>query len=124
MVFSSLSRAVMSALIIDLPDVEYQYRTPGDRSGATETRKRRPYESDLEVYHFLQTWSDTSLGFGGIAGQAFTKAYTTVVVHGRNACVYFDGRFAYRVVVDAATPFLTDLGSHSMRSVAESSAYR
>jgi hypothetical protein len=124
MIFASLSRAVMSALIVDLPNVEYQYRKPGDKSGATETRKRRPYESDLGVYHFPQTWGDTSLGFGGVAGQAFTTAYTTVVVHYRDACVYFGGRFAYRVVVDATTPFLTDLGSHGMRSVADSSVYR
>lgn len=46
-----------------------------------------------------QTWPDTSCGFGGIAGQAFTNA-CTVVVHDPESeakLVYHRGAFAYRV---------------------------
>jgi hypothetical protein len=49
------------------------------------------------VYHFPQVWSSTALGFGGIGGAAITEAYTTVVVLNDVACVYFDGRLAYRI---------------------------
>lgn len=51
---------------------------------------------------FVQSWSDTSLGFGGIAGQAFTDG--TVVVcwrlPGAEAVVYIGGRLAYSVHKD------------------------
>lgn len=33
----------------------------------------------LSVNRWNQTWSDTSCGFGGIAGQAFTDAETAIV---------------------------------------------
>ena len=65
---NSLAEALYSALFVDLSEIEYQYRYPGTRE--TETRKRRPQEYDVQVHHFEQTWSDTSLGFGGVAGQA------------------------------------------------------
>jgi hypothetical protein len=48
---------------------------------------------------FQQMWSDTSLGFGGMAGRAFTEG--TVVVcwrtKGRDAVVFVGGRMAYPV---------------------------
>jgi hypothetical protein len=51
---------------------------------------------------FVQSWSDTSLGFGGFAGQAFTAG--TVVVcwreRGKDAAVFIGGNFAYPVHKD------------------------
>ena len=48
---------------------------------------------------FTQTWADTSLGFGGTAGQGFTDS--TVVVcwrqRGEYAAVFVGGRLAYPV---------------------------
>ena len=43
---------------------------------------RNPDYLDTQVYVFRQTWANTATGFdlhGGVSGQAFTNAYTTVV---------------------------------------------
>lgn len=56
---------------------------------------------DLEVRVWKQTWGDTTLGFGGIGGQAITDAYTVVVMDKYwSECVVFHGmRYAYRTRV-------------------------
>lgn len=51
---------------------------------------------------FSQLWSNTSCGFGGFAGQAFTVAVTMVFFFdnddgGEDALVLVGGRVAYRV---------------------------
>lgn len=93
----ALAAALYSALLRDLPDIEYDYISPaGRKSGkAPERRYRRPQERDVEVHQFPQVWGDTSLGFGGMAGQSVTTADTTVIIAGDHAAVYFAGRFAY-----------------------------
>lgn len=56
---------------------------------------------NIEVKVWKQMWSDTSCGFGGIAGMAFTNAYTIVVIDeytGRCA-VFHNFRFAYQTVI-------------------------
>jgi hypothetical protein len=93
----SIAEAINRACLIDLPNIEYQYRKP--KSEKTETRERRPEKQECRVYHFPQVWSSTALGFGGIGGAAITEAYTTVVIlqSEEAACVYFDGKLAYKV---------------------------
>jgi hypothetical protein len=63
-----------------------------------KTRKHSLY--DLTVHSmFVQTWSSTALGFGGIGGQAITSAYVCIIQSdfiGQYA-VYFGGRFAYLI---------------------------
>lgn len=63
-------------------------------------KSRKHTMSDVDVYAmFPQTWGSTALGFGGIGGQAITPAYT-IIVHSHYTgkfCIYFGGRFAYRV---------------------------
>lgn len=44
--------------------------------------KTTVHYSDTQVYVFRQTWASTATGIdlhGGVSGQAFTNAYTTVV---------------------------------------------
>lgn len=55
--------------------------------------------SELDVYMFPQTWGSTTLGFGGIGGQAFTRAYTVVVedLDANIYSVFFGERLAYTV---------------------------
>jgi hypothetical protein len=55
--------------------------------------------TELEVDMFSQMWGSTSLGFGGIGGQAMTSAYTVLVwaPNRDSVFVYFAGRFAYEV---------------------------
>ena len=79
-----------------------------------KTRKHSFY--DLTVYSmFVQTWSSTALGFGGIGGQAITSAYVCVIesnLVGQFA-VYFGGRLAY-VIERANTKFMEDVASQRM----------
>jgi hypothetical protein len=94
------AQAVHSALLRDLPEIEYKWRKAGTKAGTeVETRKRRPRDSDIEVIQFQQTWENTAVGLDidqGWAGQAFTDAYTTVVISQHAvAAIYFGGHLAY-----------------------------
>ena len=55
-------------------------------------------------HSFPEQWGSTALGFGGLAGQAFTEAQTIVVFDDMyyRAAVYWAGRFAY--TIDKANP--------------------
>ena len=80
----------------------------------------------LEIYDvkvFMETWGSTALGFGGVGGQAFTNAYTTVVecdiekpktdeIH-HVWMVFFGGRIAYTVETPTKE-FFEDLQSNHM----------
>lgn len=122
----SLASALYRALAQDLPSIEYTWRKPGSNKDGKgweeETRTRRPDERDVKVFHFPETWGSTALGFGGIGGAAMTTAYTTVVMSGIDAAVYFDGMLAY-VVESPNDQFIQDVAKHNMASVAESPKY-
>ncbi len=113
--------AIERALISDLPDVEEKRRKPGSQPGPDAemmTVKRRPYRHEVEIYAFPQSWSDTSLGFGGMAGQAFTSAYTTVVISDHlHAAVYVGGRLAY--LAEVTNEFMDDVSNHRMLGVCD-----
>jgi hypothetical protein len=126
----SLAAALYTAVAKDLPDVEYEVgHHEYDKARRTlvpskqiKTKVRRPYGHECEVYHFPQTWGSTALGFGGIGGQAMTSAYTTVIMHGRVAVVYFAGRYAYKVQKVTQT-FMDDLLYHNLCDVQQSGKY-
>ncbi len=63
---------------------------------------RNDIREPLDFIAFNQQFSDTSCGFGGMAGQAFTDAPVIVVFRYRNgeAVVFVGGRFAYVVKPD------------------------
>jgi len=102
---SSLSFGVVSALVKDLmpyPEPVYRFdRSDGMHNKRVDTgtiRPVRPREDQCQIFLFKQVWGSTSLGFGGIAGQAMTSAFTTVVIGPvGDACVYFGCRFAYHI---------------------------
>ena len=86
-----------------------------------KTRSYTPY--DIVVYAmFPQTWGDTSLGFGGIAGQAVTTAYTTILEVDNTMLVFFGGRFAYSVKRPNQS-FHEDVAKRVMRPVRSSYRY-
>lgn len=120
----SLAGAWYTALLQDLDDVmEEQYRYERVATGESKARRPRPSECSV-LAMFEQSWPDTSCGFGGLAGQAFTNAYT-IVVQGAagEVCVYFAGRLAYRL----ARPneqFFQDLARRSLLEVRRSHEYR
>ena len=87
--------------------------------------KPYPTVDDFDMFMFEQAWADTSLGFGGIGGQAITFATTYVFVPAscdQKCFVYFAGRFAY--AADYNKAFIEDLKTHRMASVAMSGKYR
>lgn len=93
--------AIYSAIHKDLSDIEYEYKSPKQyKSGeAGVLKKRRPELYDVvNLIVFSQSWGSTALGHGGLGGGAITNALT-VLVCGPNVdwCVYFGGRFAYRI---------------------------
>lgn len=82
--------------------------------------------NDVEIYSFPQTWGSTALGFGGIGGQAFTVAQTTICFEFLNskeiASVYFGKRFAYKVE-NPNENFYDDLKIFRMAPVYERGKY-
>jgi hypothetical protein len=93
-----------AAIHRDLSDVTYT-STVSEYTNGSFVRKpilknRRPNNWELSVIMFPQTWSDTSLGYGGVAGQAFTTDYTIIISYNATeSCVYFgsSGALAYKI---------------------------
>ncbi|MBA9846839.1 hypothetical protein DEE89_12070 [Ralstonia pickettii] len=110
----AVASAVHHAALAAFPDVHYRTRdyeamknwTSQESYDAVKANVapekaavRRPDVRQCEIYAmFVQTWSSTALGFGGLGGQAMTPAYT-VVVSGPSGhwAVYWAGRFAYLI---------------------------
>jgi len=120
----SLAQALAHAQYEGFPEYEYQdrdwehYRSTKEDRRITKRAKHRP--SNLIVHAmFPQTWSSTALGFGGVGGQAITPAYTVVLesTHMMGYCVYFNGRFAYRIE-KPNDHFFGDIIHQQMREVA------
>jgi hypothetical protein len=126
-IITSVSYAIVQAMMHDLPDVEYEapdYSQGWEKAKELPRKKqvRRPYESEIEVTSFTQSWASTALGFGGIGGAAITPAQTTVVTHGVSHAVYFGRRLAY-VATNPAKKFYTDLMSHNMVAQSDAAQY-
>ncbi len=115
--------SVYGALFRDLSDVQTK-RIVSYLNGKAEYADdmRRPYHSEIDIYSFPQQWSSTALGFGGIGGQAFTTALTVVVICGREACVYFGGRFAYKIQ-KFNSKLLEDVANFAMCEVGKQRSY-
>ncbi len=104
-----LSAAMHAACLRDLPDVEY--------AGVT----KRPFPDGCDVVMFPQSWPNTTCGYDageGLAGQAFTTAYTVIVECKNTGCaaVYFGGgKLAYLVPAEKQSALWhAKLSSHSM----------
>ena len=115
----SLAKSLYTAILDNniLPDIEYEYQTPKQRQEGVEgtVKKRRPYDYEVEVVQFQQTWSSTALGFGGIGGQAFTSAYTTIVILDKYCAVFYAGGYAY--TVENTEVFWNDVKEHRVESI-------
>jgi len=77
---------------------------------------------DVTVTMFPQAFSDTTLGFGGIGGQAITTSYVVVINDYEYAYVYFGGRLAYKVK-GPLQDFYDDVRNQCMRPRYESIKY-
>ena len=123
----SLASAFYSALLVDLPDIDYKQWTPamkkdGVKPEEAPVKQRRPREDDVEVVHFEQGWGSTALGFGGMGGSAMTSAYTTVVTCNGAAAIYFAGRHAYSIA-KYNTKFIIDMSGQAMASRRDAGRY-
>lgn len=125
----AITQALAHAAYEGLPEIKYedrdweQYRKTKEDTRIQKTRKHTM--SDVEVYAmFPQVWGSTSLGFGGIGGQAITPAYTVIVESSFTGtfCVYFSGRFAYRLN-KPTKKFYEDIANRNMLPVSLASNY-
>lgn len=111
---NKLTRMAQDILAIER-DLPYRFEHTGERV----------LVDDFDVICFDQTWGDTTLGFGGVGGQAVTTATTYVFIPlcvDQPCFVYFGSRFAY--TADFNVAFRKDLSCRNMRSVARSGIYR
>lgn len=136
----AVSAAVYHAAHIAFPDVHYKDRDWEALEGLSfEERKkigidnypmvervRRPSVDEMQVTAmFPQMWGSTALGFGGMGGAAMTPAYTVVVLGvGDTLAVYWAGRLAYTLAMNAITPeqkanFTEDLARNYTTSIKE-----
>ncbi len=94
------AESVMRALVTDLPDITYESRRPGSTPDQTETKQPRPDFRDLrDIRSFIETWSSTALGFGGMGGAAMSDALTVVILCGNTIAVYWQGRLGYTMPI-------------------------
>lgn len=80
--------------------------------------------NDFSIYIFEQTWSSTSLGFGGVGGQAFTTDFTIVLIPvtcNQDCFVYIGGRFAYHVPY--SEKFMEDVKNYSVAGYTRKNKY-
>lgn len=88
-----------------------------------EDFERRPYRHEIELFSmFVQGWGSTALGFGGVGGQAFTDAYTTILQCGNEFLVYFSTRLAYKLV-NPTQAFYQDVSNMDLVEVSKSGKY-
>ena len=106
-------------LIGGLPNLELlEYRTKNIlRQIDNEKYKKLNLVADV----FLQTWSSTALGFGGVGGQAISEAYTTVFGDTlKNVYVIFFGNELAYIVENPTEKFFADLKFRMLASVDKS----
>lgn len=125
-VIEQISSSLYSALYVDLSLIEYttfaSFSVEDRVNRAMVSKTRRPTITDIEVYTFPQGWPSTAMGFGGVGGQMFCTATTVVILCGREACVYFNGRFAYRII-NFNSVLLSDICAHKMEDVQNKHKY-
>lgn len=123
--FEVLHRSLADALHVRINKIIYQHKnwSESKKQGVDvyEQKTRPAYLEDVSIDMFEQTWSDTSLGFGGMAGQAFTSAYTVVLfcMEMQHYYVYHGGRHAYTVNVhlqseEGRRKFMSDLAGRCL----------
>lgn len=73
----SIQECMHRAMLVDLKEIQYPYRKPGESGDKVGSRLHRNDEILIRVVP--ETWGDTSLGMGGMAGQVVTTAHTVII---------------------------------------------
>ena len=129
----AISDSVGSAIHVDLSDIVYEgydYNSVSEYKQArinnslkVVTKTRRPQRYDIVVEAmFPQIWGSAALGFSGIGGAAMTPAYTVIISCKGEYAVYFDGRFAYKLI-NPNDKFFEDIKSTCMAPVSGKDIY-
>ena len=126
---NDLHNALAHAVYEGFPKIEYEdrdwehYRITKEDRRITKTRNHREEDFSVEAM-FPQTWASTALGFGGLGGAAMTTAYTIILKsdYGLGYCVYFQGRFAYRID-QPNDRFFQDINNKQMACVKDAENY-
>ena len=112
---NKLTKLARQLLIIE-EDLWFRFDPDKDKSTRVD---------DFEVHMFEQTWGSTTLGFGGMGGQALTTENTFVFVPvtcNQNAFVYFGSQFAYEAEINSV--FIEDLTVKCMKPCYQAGHYR
>lgn len=94
-----IAQAVYAAIYDSsiFPDIEYERQPYEMAKGVNKIKKRRPYNHEITCFHFPQTWGSGALGFGGMGTASMCTAYTSVIILGELAAIFFGGRHCYTV---------------------------
>ena len=124
----------LSDMIIETRDLKEFHKLPKEeqqeiiKSGSypMKTYNARPTEGDCDVQMFVELWSSTALGFGGIGGAAMTYAYTVIIKceATQESLVYWNGKFAYKIDMknkNVYDLFLEDVKQKKTRSKRDAS---
>ena len=107
---NQLIRAARELLNIE-SDIRYRFDIVNDS---------KPSVDDFTLYTFDQMWPDTTCGFGGIGGQAFTnsRVYVFIPKYIDHRCiVYIGSKYAYKA--EYCDNFREDVGNKNIASVFE-----
>lgn len=120
-VFGTYDVSVLDYAALGKLTVEQRLKLSPEEKQKYMVIEKRPIEShSIYVYAmFPQVWGDSSCGFGGMAAQAITNAYTVVVCTDFDStlfAVYFGGKFAY-LVKNPTQEFFDDLQNRRLASL-------
>ena len=99
---STIAWCVHEAVEHDLPAVHFAEREIRGHIRAAYDRRPHHVDHSIEVHAWEQSWANTAMGMGGMAGQAITHAPTVVVIDmsARVAAVYVSTNLRGLVSVD------------------------
>jgi hypothetical protein len=102
----------------------YEVEKVDTKTGNVKTYQVKTGSEILSVFAmFPQTWPNTAMGFGGIAGHMFTSAYVTVLCCDISGYyVYFGHSFAYKIEKPNSL-FVDHISSHKMLDVSMHKKY-
>lgn len=124
-IINTMHHALSHAQYVGFPEYQYEDRDWEHYRNTKEDKRivKSALHSarDITVYTmFTQTWGSTALGFGGVGGAAMTSAYVIILESERGAgfCVYFGGRFAYKIE-KPTDKFFNDVINRGMADVSQ-----
>jgi len=89
-----------------------------------EDARKQLGSDDIEYAAWHQTWGNTCCGFGGVGGQAMTRATTVVVWDDRGPCVVYCANRLVRIVKKPTRKFWQRVHEWNLPGAADRAAWR